>query len=155
MKKLLFIIPIARCLFFTTLLLNSAATVFATDGVDGCHIIAGSQSRNYHTPFGFGSGSPTEWVSTSSGGGGYNIITTTRCIENVGPSCTVYKYGTGASPTAADILYIGTYAVMINCPIDDYIPLLAIFTLSLAVLKIRRTNLMLRLHENHPHHGSV
>ena len=147
MKKLLFIIPVVKYLFFS-IFLFAYTSAFSADGVDGCHIIAGTQSRNYHTPFTLGAGSPSEWISNSSGGGGYNIITPTKCIEDVGPSCTVYKYGTSASPTTADILYVGTYAIMINCPIDDYIPLLAIFTLSFGLFKIRRSKLKLPLYED-------
>lgn len=141
MKKLQFIYPKFLCfkfnvVFLFVIILQLEAV--ATDGVDGCHIIAGLQDRNYHTPYTLGNGSPTEWISTSSGGGGYNLITSSKCLNDVGPACNVYRFGTtGASPPATQILYSGNYAVFFACPIDDYIPVLFIFTFSVAFIRLK------------------
>lgn len=141
MKKFLFIIPKVNLFFFLILFVLTIAQLksIAADGIDGCHIVTGGgQERNYHTPFTLGVGSPTEWISTSVGGAGYNLNTSSRCIETIGAFCTVYKYGAGANPTASDVLYTGYYAIMIDCPVDDYIPVLIIFTIGIVVSRYKK-----------------
>lgn len=148
MKKLGLIIPLSFIPFF----------IFATDGVDGCHIKTGPtmQSRLYHTPYTLGSGSPTEWIQTTSGGGGYNVITSSICFEDSGISCRVYDFGTtGTTPPSAAIIYTGYYAVVTtNCPIDDYIPLLFIFTAGIAFFQIRKKQASIK-DENLHHYRSL
>lgn len=140
MKKLKLIIPrILSVYVIFSLFIFQPQDLFATDGFDGCHITTiGGQNRNYHIPFSIGAGSPTEWISNSVGEGGYNLNTGSKCIKDLGPSCVVYKFGTGSSPSSSDILYSGTYAILVACPIDDYTPLLAILMGGTACFFIRR-----------------
>ena len=107
-------------------------------GQSGCHILAGSQDRLYYTPYTLGDGSPTEWISTSPGRGGYNLITNSVCFDDIGPSCVVYKYGTtGSNPPNSEIIYSGTYAEIVDCSLDDHASLLVIFPLCFCYLKLR------------------
>ena len=111
---------------------------------DGCHIVAGSQDRLYYTPYTDGDGSPTEWISTSAGRGGYNLITSSVCFDDTGPACVVYKFNTtGPNPPNSQILYSGTYAEIVGCPLDENVLLLLIFTIGIAYFKIKSYNLLL------------
>ena len=148
MKKLCLIIPILLIPFL----------IFAADGVDGCHIKTGMtmQSRLYYTPYLLGSGSPTQWIETSSGAGGFNLVTSTRCFQDTGIPCKVYAYGTtGASPSDAAKIYSGVYAtVTTNCPTDDFLPAFFIFTAGIAFLQIRRKTSVIKYEGIH-NHGSL
>ncbi|MCZ4221826.1 hypothetical protein [Pedobacter rhodius] len=132
MKKLCLIIPI--------LLIPSLLA--AEDGVDGCHITTGAtmQSRLYYTPYTYGSGSPTEWIESSAGHAGYNLVTSVKCFDTSNIPCNVYQYGTtAASPSAAEIVYTGYYAlVTTDCPIDNYIAVFFIFTAGFSIFYIRK-----------------
>jgi len=131
MKKLCLIIPLIIIPIF----------LLAADGVDGCHIITGPtmQSRLYYTPYVLGAGSPTEWIETSVGHGGYNTVTSTKCFETSGIACKVYEFGTTPATSPKVIVYSGYYAIVTtNCPIDDYVPLLFIFGAGIAFLRIRK-----------------
>ena len=115
---------------------------FGADGVDGCLIYTGvtSQQRLYYIPYTMGAGSPTEWIATNNTAG-FNVVTATKCFHEVGPPCTVYKPGTtGTMHTASDVLYSGNYAVVIPCPIDDYVPLAVLASTGLGIFIFRRRN---------------
>jgi len=148
MKKLGLIIPLLFIPFF----------LLATDGVDGCHIVTGPtmQSRLYHTPYTAGSGSPTEWIQTGPSGAGFNVITPTKCFENSGIACKVYDFGTtGTTPPSSAVIYTGYYAlVTTNCPIDDYLPLLFIFTAGIAFFQVRKKHSIIK-DENFHHYRSL
>lgn len=148
MKKLCLIIP-----FFLIPLF-----VIAADDVDGCHITTGitMQSRLYYTPYTFGSGSPMQWIETSSGHSGYNLVTSTKCFDTTNIPCNVYRYGTTAAlPQATEIVYSGYYAlVTTNCPIDNYIPVFFIFTAGFSIICIRKKSFK-KLNENIPDNGFI
>ena len=162
MKKFLFIIPNVAFYFTISivLLLLINSKILAADGVDGCHIFTGGgQERVYWLPYPEGTGSPVRWIAQSagtfagSGGSGYNLQTATKCFNNVGPGCDVYKYGTtGVSPAPSEILFSGTYAIIIACPIDDYIPVLFIFTLLIVMFKMRNLH---QINESKFNHRSL
>lgn len=141
MRKLCLIIP----LFLIQNLL------LAADGIDGCHITTGvtAQSRLYHTPYTSGSGSPSQWIETSEGHRGYNLITPDRCFNTTNIPCQVYIYGTSSSsPGLSDVQYSGFYAVVTtNCPIDDYVPAFFIFTALITAVRLRKSR-----HENINHY---
>ena len=104
----------------------------------GCHVLASTQDRLYYTPYTLGDGSPTEWISTSPGRGGYNLITYSVCFDDIGPSCVVYKFGTtGSNPPNSEIIYSGTYAEIVDCSLDDYVFLLFIFTIGFVYFKLK------------------
>lgn len=104
----------------------------------GCTVTAGSQTRLYYNSdpsrnFPNNSG----WIA---GGASYNIYNSnTECIVDGISGCTVYKAGSTGT-ASGDILYSGgTEGVLFNysCPIDDYIPLLFIFTICFFYIRIR------------------
>jgi hypothetical protein len=162
MKKFLFIIP--NVVFYFTisivLLLLINSKILAADGVDGCHIFTGGgQERLYWDPYPEGTGSPTRWIAGSvgtyagAGASNYNKETTSKCFNDLGPACDVYKYGTtGVSPAPSEKLFSGTYAMFITCPIDDYIPFLFIFTVLIVMSKMRNLH---QINESKFNHRSL
>lgn len=157
MKKSLFIIPVVRVSFLILLL------ICITDGVvartNGCHVSFAVSERLFYTPY--PTGGVNAWITTgvidpSGATGGYRESGSVSfgCIADIGGSCTVYQqYEISAGPPqviGTRIYKTGVYASIdpINCPIDDYIPLLAIFTLSFGLFKIRRSKLKLPLYED-------
>lgn len=155
MKKFLFIIPIERFLrrSFIVLLffgaLNSAS-VYAVDFF-GCHVLAGSTQRVYlqeispfnHTRF-TGSG--------ISGLAGYTDQSGAECLDDLGPPCTVF-YGDGAGGTTSTVYKTGFYGHLYNnCPIDDYLPALFIFTIGIF---LKRNKILPHVNESKYHHHSL
>jgi hypothetical protein len=121
---------------------------------DGCHVVAGSQDRPYYTSYAAGNGSPTEWISTSAGRGGYNLITSAVCFDDSSTTCVVYKFGTtGANPPLTQILYSGFYAQIVGCSLDDYVLVLLIFTIGIVYFKIKSNHPFI-INESYNHHGS-
>ncbi|RDC56238.1 hypothetical protein DU508_11545 [Pedobacter chinensis] len=113
----------------------------------GCHVRRGMSEILYYTPYGLGS--PTEWITTgvidmSGAEGGYRTdgSATYGCILDIGPSCTVYQYHLmpDGITVGTRIYKNGVYASIhpVNCPIDNYIPLLFIFAASVAFLQLRK-----------------
>lgn len=165
MRKSLFIIPIVKVLISAFLLIcYQVGEVGAT--TNGCHVSFAVAERLFFTPY--PPGGANAWITTgvidpSGAVGGYreNGSTTFGCIGDIGGTCTVYQqYEISAGPpqvVGVRIYKIGVYASIdpINCPIDDYIPLLAIFNLSLGLYKIRRSNLKMPIYEDKLNHGSV
>lgn len=119
--------------------------------VFGCRVVAGISDRLYYTPY--GAGSPTEWQTIVSGGittngetGGFrsNGTASFGCMADIGGTCIVYQqYQISEGPPQVigmRIYRTGVYASLdpINCPIDDYIPALFIFTLGITVIKLKK-----------------
>lgn len=165
MKKLLFIIPIVRCSVFTILIICFQAIKVAAR-TDGCHVSFAVAERLFYTPY--PAGGANAWITTgvidaSGATGGYrdNGSATYGCISDMGAACTVYQqYEISAGPpqvVGVRVYKYGVYATIdpVNCPIDDYMPLLAIFTLSLVIIKIRSPYLMFCANENHHNHRSI
>jgi hypothetical protein len=155
MKKFLFIIPIevflhiscAVLLFFAAL---NCAPVYAVDFF-GCHVLAGSTQRIYlqeispfnHTKF-TGSG--------ISGLAGYTDQSGNECLDDLGPPCIVY-YGDGAGGTTNTVYKAGFYGHLYNnCPIDNYIPTLFIFTIAIFFY---RNKVLPPVNESKYHHHSL
>ncbi|WP_316765168.1 hypothetical protein [Pedobacter frigiditerrae] len=134
MKKFLFIIPIdsflrtflSVVLFFAVL---NSAKVYAVDFF-GCHVLAGSTQRIYLTEI--SPNNHTKFTGSGvSGLAGYTDQSGAECLDDLGPPCTVY-YGDGAGGTTTTIYKTGVYGHLYNnCPIDDYIPALFIFTIAI------------------------
>lgn len=113
---------------------------FGENGVDGCLIVTGitMQQRLYHIPYTEGAGSPTEWIATGNTAG-YNVVTPKKCFQESGPPCSVYKPGTtGANPPPTEVIYYGTYAIVIPCPIDDYVPLVLLGSAGIGVFILKK-----------------
>lgn len=150
MKKLSFIIPKVK---FASLLIIlfcwQSQALYAQ--VFGCHVVVGMSDRLFYTPY--GAGSPTEWQTIPSGTitptgetGGYRSdgTITYGCITDIGGTCTVYQQYE-ISPGPPQVIGMrpyrtGVFASIapINCPIDDYIPTLFIFTIGIAIFRMKR-----------------
>ncbi|TKB98248.1 hypothetical protein [Pedobacter cryotolerans] len=150
MKKLFFIIPkvILRYLVFLNFLVFCS---YARAQVYGCHVVVGVSDRIFYTPY--GAGSPTEWQTVVGGAitatgetGGYRSdgSVTYGCIADIGGTCTVYQqYEISAGPPQIIGMRpyrVGVYASIdpVNCPIDNYIPLLFIFTIGITLIKFKK-----------------
>ncbi|TCC92238.1 hypothetical protein EZ428_10960 [Pedobacter frigiditerrae] len=154
MKKFLFIIPIESFLriICSVLLFFAVLNCAAVHAVDffGCHVLAGSTQRVYLNeiaPF-----DHTKFTGTLAGLGGYTDQSGAECLDDLGPPCTVY-YGDGAGGTTTTVYKNGVYGHLYNnCPIDDYIPALFIFTI--AIFLYGNKNMHLR-NESKPDHRSL
>jgi hypothetical protein len=138
MKKFLFIIPINSflCIVSVIVFVFTFLKFTPSYGIDyyGCHVLAGSTQRVYLTevaPF-----DHTKFTGTLSGLGGYTDQSTGECLDDLGPTCTVY-YGDGMGGTTTTEYKSGFYGHLYdNCPIDDYIPVLFIFTVLIVMFKM-------------------
>lgn len=165
MKKLLFIIP--KIVFKSLLIVLFCCQIQALYGqIHGCHVVVGMSDRLFYTSY--GAGSPTEWQTVPSGTitptgetGGYRSdgTATYGCIADLGGTCTVYQQYE-ISPGPPQVIGMRPYRTgvfaniaPINCPIDDYIPALFIFTLGIAVVYIKRVPKL--INESKHHHGSI
>jgi len=87
----------------------------------GCNVIAGTTNRIYYIPDAVPGRAyaPYTWISAINGGG-YYLLTHSRCIDDSSIPCTVYKFGsTGIN--ASDVLYEGYYTNIYDCPLENYI----------------------------------
>ncbi|WP_231426306.1 hypothetical protein [Pedobacter sp. Leaf250] len=130
MKKLGLIIPILMLSFYT----------FADTHRYGCWI----PETNYifYEPDLAHGGSPnflTDWKVPNGDDDGY-YEKDARCGNSIALSCTVYWAISSVHPSGNDIRgygFLADYSIE-YCPIDDYIPLLIIFTAGVAFIQIRK-----------------
>lgn len=124
---------------------------------DGCHVVRGMTDVIYYNPYG------AQWITTgvvdaSGAEGGYHTdgSATFGCIKDLGGSCDIYQqYRMADGSTGIRIYMSGTYASIdpLNCPVDDYVPLLFIFTASFTFLKLRRERII--FNENILNHSCI
>lgn len=160
MKKLSLIIPLLKnslSRFTLIFVLFQCSSLVSYAQTYGCHIytLTGSQQRVYYTPdHSRDFPNNTGWIASAPS---YNTFDAEKeCIIDTGSGCTVYKSGTTGTSTA-DIMYSnGIEGTLYSypCPIDDYIPLLFIFTAGLAFFQIKKRKVNLN-NENIPHHRSL
>lgn len=155
MKKFLFIIPIDSFLRTSSVVLlffaaSNCATAYAVDFF-GCHVLAGSTQRIYLTEI--SPNNHTKFTGSGvSGLAGYTDQSGAECLDDLGPPCTVY-YGDGAGGTTTTIYKTGVYGHLYNnCPIDDYIPALFIFTVAIFLYWNKNLHLF---NESKPNHRSL
>ncbi|WP_316794880.1 hypothetical protein [Pedobacter agri] len=133
MKKLGLIIP----LLITFQLLNFDS-VFADTPIRGCRLgmrIWYTVDTKYH------SGEPFFLNDLDENGtdDGFNFLSG-RCRSGISSSCTIINKSDGTifiSPTYGSVGELSDFSLD-NCPIDDYIPLLIIFTAGVAFTQIRK-----------------
>lgn len=159
MKKLSFIIPKVKFISFILIVISILAPKTINGAENGCRVLVGSSYRLFYNSYG------SEWITTgtvdlSGATGGYREdgSMTYGCIAVTGGSCTVYQqYINPGPPSFVDIREYrnGLLANVdpVNCPIDDYIPLLFIFTLGIATFYIKRVPTS--INEGKHHHGSL
>lgn len=170
MKKLGLIIPLLKHISFYFLTFTWFVLLIAWSQVlyaqtNGCHIVRGMSDVIYYTPY--GAGSPSEWTTTgvidptgAQGGFHYDNTATFGCIRDIGGLCTIYQqYEISPGPpqvVGTRVYETGVYASInpTNCPIDDYIPLLFIFTAGIAFFQIRKRQASLK-DENLHHYRSL
>ena len=157
----MFIIPKVLSELSSKFLLTAIVLVFGAETLKaqpyyGCHVVAGSQQRVYLNAYGPAGGAPSHWIA--GGSGGFVIQNAGECIDDLGPPCKVYKPGTTSStPTPAEEMYsVGTYSYFyVNCPIDNYLPLILISIASIGFLQIRKIPIFNGVNENIDHHRSL
>ena len=153
MEKLSLIVPLSRIRssfytkFFLFYLLFDLFFIEMQAQTYGCHVVRGMSNVLYYTPY--GNGPPSEWTTTgvvdkSGAEGGYKYDRTASfgCIADIGPSCTVYQQylmPDGVS-VGTRVYKFGQYASVdqVNCPIDNYVFLLFLFTTGFAILRIKK-----------------
>lgn len=162
MKKFQFIIPKVICsLFVFNLLLYSSLEVKAQ--IYGCHVQRGMSEVIYITPYG------SDWQTVPSGtitstgeiGGYKNDGTATYgCIADLGGICTVYQQyeiSHGPPQTIGMRPYkIGVYASidLLNCPLDDNVLSLFIFTACLAFFRLKK-QVQINEYEGNDHNSRI
>ncbi|RZK53633.1 MAG: hypothetical protein EOO87_12455 [Pedobacter sp.] len=153
MRKSLFVIP--KVLFINVLVF--LVIIFLpskTSAVDntGCVISFGTELHVYYLINPVIAGTyitSSDDPTTPAGYRRKRASDASICVDDFGGSCSIY-FTNGTTLFAT-----GTTSHIYDCPIDDYIPLLAIFTLSLGLYKIRRSNLKAPVYEDKLNHGSV
>jgi hypothetical protein len=149
MKKLGLIIPLLIAFQFL-----KSDSVFADTPVRGCRLgmrIWYTVDNIYH------SGEPF-FLNDLDGNGtddGFNFLSG-RCSSGILTSCTIINKSDGTifnSPTYGSVGELSDFSID-NCPIDDYIPLLFIFTAGTAFFQIRKRQASIK-DENLYHYRSL
>lgn len=144
MKKLGLIIPL-----LITFQLFKTDSIFADTPVRGCRLgmrIWYTIDTKYH------SGEPffLNDLDESGTDDGFNFLSG-RCSSGISTTCSIVNKSNGTifnSPTYGSVGELSDFSID-NCPIDDYVPLIFIFTAGIAFLKVTKRQALIKDEDLH------